>query len=88
MQCNAASSIWRPCWSRAEFFATYFPAPRLHYLEELRNPEGVVTRSDADPFHYHPAFFEFLATDLPLAVRNIGDWGHPRGQHVCEFRRV
>jgi SAM-dependent methyltransferase len=72
-----------------KFFATYFPAPRLHTLEELRHagPGQVITRSDADPFHYHPSVFEFLATDLPLTVRNIGEWNHPRGQYMLEFAR-
>jgi SAM-dependent methyltransferase len=70
------------------FYATYFPAPRLHCLEELQHAGGVVTRSDADPFHYHPSVFEFLVTGLPLSVRNVGDWGHPRGQHMLEFART
>ena len=70
------------------FFATYFPSDRLHHLEEIRHPHGVVTRSDADPFHYHVSVFQFLATDLPLSVRNIGDWGHPRDQHMLEFTKT
>jgi SAM-dependent methyltransferase len=71
-----------------KFFATYFPAPHLHSLEELCHAGKVVTHSDADPFHYHPSVFEFLATNLPLAVRNIGEWGHPRGQFMLEFTRI
>jgi hypothetical protein len=48
----------------------------------------VTTMSDDDPFHYHLSVFEFLTNDLPLRVRNIGDWNHPRGQHMLEFVRT
>jgi SAM-dependent methyltransferase len=70
-----------------KFYATYFPAPRLHSLEPLRHADLVTTYSDRDPFHYHLSVFQFLTTDLPLSVRNVGDWGHPRGQHMLEFTR-
>lgn len=69
------------------FYATYFPSPRLHCLDDLQHLDGIVSRSDADPFHYHFSVFQFLITDLPLSVQNIGDWGHPRGQHMLEFTR-
>lgn len=73
-----------------KFFATYFPAPKLHSLEPIvRSVDGrsISTRSDDDPYHYHLSVFEFLISDLPLRLRNIGEWNHPRGQHMLEFTR-
>ena len=46
------------------------------------------TFSDATPFHYHFSAFESLVRDLPLAVNNLGDWDHPRSQHMLEFVRT
>jgi SAM-dependent methyltransferase len=69
------------------FYATYFPSPRLHCFDDLHHEDGIVTRSDAGPFHYHFSVFRFLITGLPLSVQNIGIWGHPRGQHMLEFTR-
>jgi SAM-dependent methyltransferase len=70
------------------FFATYFEAPTPHHLAPLRH-EGFarLTYFDRDPYHYHPCLFSFLVSNLPLEVRNLGDWGHPRGQHMLEFVR-
>jgi SAM-dependent methyltransferase len=70
------------------FFATYFPSDRLHRLEKRHHPGGVVSKSDADPFHYHFSVFQFLTTDLPLAVRDLGDWSHPRNQYMLEFTKI
>ncbi len=67
-------------------FATYFESPSRHHLADIEHPVGsVVTHSDADPFHYHPSLFAHLVEGLPLEVRNIGPWDHPRSQHVLEF---
>lgn len=69
------------------FYATYFPAPKRHTLESIKHPSGVITFSDLDPFHYDFAWFEFLVSELPLSVRNLGDCQHPRCQHLLEFTR-
>ena len=69
------------------FFATYFEAPTPHHLEPLEHEGGTITQPDADPFHYHPSTFEFLIRGLPLSVRNLGPWNHPRSQHMLEFTR-
>lgn len=69
------------------FYATFFESPTLHHLQPIEHPGGIITASDADPFHYHFSVFRFLTTDLPLTVTNLGDWGHPRGQHMLEFTR-
>jgi SAM-dependent methyltransferase len=70
------------------FYATYFEAPTPHHLAPLRH-QGFAepTYSDRDPYHYHPCLFPFLVSELPLEVRNLGDWSHPRGQHMLEFVR-
>ncbi len=69
------------------FFASFFEAPQRHHLEEIVHPGGIVTRSDADPFHYHVSTFVDLARDLPLRVKNLGAWNHPRSQHMLMFVR-
>jgi SAM-dependent methyltransferase len=69
------------------FYASYFPSPTLHRLEELTHPGGIVSKADSDPFHYHHSVFEFLTTGLPLSVRHLGGWGHPRGQEMLQFTR-
>jgi SAM-dependent methyltransferase len=70
------------------FYATYFESASPHHLEEIQHPGGTVTFSDANPFHYHFSVFEFLVGDLPLTVNNIGNWKHPRAQHMLEFVRT
>ncbi len=70
------------------FYATFFEAPTLHHLEEVIRPDGIVSYSDADPYHYHPRAFEHLVADLPLAARNLGGWEHPRAQNMLEFVRT
>jgi len=69
------------------FYATYFEAPCRHAIDPLSQPDGFVSYSDRDPFHYHFSWFEFLVADLPLRVRNLGDCGHVRSQHLLEFER-
>jgi SAM-dependent methyltransferase len=70
------------------FYATFFEAPTRHHLAPINHPSGIVTTSDNDPFHYHFSWFSFLAAELPLTVTNLGDWQHPRSQHVLEFVRL
>jgi SAM-dependent methyltransferase len=71
------------------FYATFFEAPTQHHLEPLHHePGGKVTHFDRDPFHYHPSAFESMVAGLPLSVRNLGDWQHPRAQHMLEIVRT
>lgn len=70
------------------FYATYFPAPRRHALEAQASRGGPRTSLAADPYHQHESLYEYLIEDLPLRLKVIGDWGHPRGQHMLEFVRV
>lgn len=69
------------------FFATFFEAPTSVHLQPIsHHPGGIVTRYDRDPFHYSVAEFEWMAKVSGLSVRYIGDWGHPRHQHMLLFR--
>jgi len=71
------------------FYATYFEAPMPHHVAPMAHPGLMeMTHSDRNPYHYHFSLFPFLTTGLPMAVRNIGPWGHPRGQHMLEFVRT
>jgi len=76
------------------FYATYFPGPvGPERFTPIRHAsfEGhgrVTTLADADPYHYAFEDFEQLCTLLPLRVENIGDWAHPRGQHMLRFTRT
>lgn len=72
----------------ARFYATYFEAARPHVIDPLRHLDGIVTYNDADPFHYHFSWFEFLTAGLPWTVTNLGACQHPRGQHLLEFTRI
>jgi SAM-dependent methyltransferase len=70
------------------FYATIFEAPTPHYLDELPQRDGQVSHSDRSPFHYHFSVFPFLVSGLPLSVKYLGEWGHPRGQRLLEFTRT
>jgi SAM-dependent methyltransferase len=74
------------------FFATFFPVPPgtectadiVHPCREGLKP--VTTYLDQDPYHYEFTAFEWLCSRTSLAVENLGEWGHPRGQHLLAFR--
>ena len=71
------------------FFASYFPAPAPAHLAPLLQPPGVVTSHyDRDPFHQSIEEMQWLAGLCGLQASNLGDWGHPRGQHMLAFRRA
>jgi SAM-dependent methyltransferase len=76
------SEVLRP---GARFYATYFDAPSRHALSPIEHPSGIVTYSDADPYHYHFSWFPWLVHDLPLQVRSLGTRNHPRSQNLLEF---
>lgn len=73
----------------ARLFASFFELPEGADNEEtLRHGEdGPNSYSDRPFFHYSLADFNFVVRDLPLNVRRIGAWGHPRGQNMLEFTR-
>lgn len=69
------------------FYATYFEAPQPAWLESIQHePGGVITYYDSDPYHYAFAEFQWMAAQTGLRVESIGEWAHPRNQHMLAFR--
>ncbi|SOD39851.1 hypothetical protein [Nitrosovibrio sp. Nv4] len=61
-------------------FATYFPSETL-----ASNP----SRSHSHAcFHYTVSEIWALAQRAGFEFENIGDWGHPRGQHIAAFKKL
>jgi cyclopropane fatty-acyl-phospholipid synthase-like methyltransferase len=68
------------------FFATFFLAPDPLHLEPIpHEPGNIVTHFDQDPFHCSLEEMVMLARFAGLAVKFIGDWGHPRHQQMLCF---
>ena len=71
-----------------KFYATFFEAPES-LPETLRHePGGIVTKKDADPYHFRLSDIESIVSGLPWGLRYIGEWGHPRSQRMLEFTRM
>jgi SAM-dependent methyltransferase len=76
------------------FYATFFRGPdgpeRFTPIMQpcLEGRRPVRTFADRNHFHYSPEDFARLCQNLPLAVEDIGDWGHPRGQQMLAFTRT
>ncbi len=69
-----------------KFFATIFVAPTPLHLQPIpREPGGIITHFDLDPFHYSLVEMEMLAKFAGLSAKFIGDWGHPRHQQMMCF---
>lgn len=72
----------------ARFYASWWEAPTPAHLAPLTHPPaGIVTYYDADSYHYAFAELEWMAGLAGLRARNLGDWGHPRGQRMAMFDR-
>jgi SAM-dependent methyltransferase len=70
------------------FLATYFPADESAPFDKPVRQKATRTFPEHDPYHYLPSDLAWAATSVaPWDVRPIGDWGHPRGQHMIEFVR-
>ncbi len=69
------------------FFATYFPVPEDSPYDVLQKQVIVTTQAERDPFHYRVSELAWAASVADWEFHNVGDWGHPRGQHMAEFRR-
>lgn len=71
------------------FFASYFPAAVPAQLEpQAHGEDGVITYYDIDPFHQSVQEMQLLAGLCGLQAEDLGDWGHPRGQHMLMFSRL
>jgi len=67
-------------------FATYFEVPEGSGLDTVCDRgNGIITRYDANPYHYRFSDLEQAAAGLNIGVRRLGDVSHPRGQYMAEF---
>jgi SAM-dependent methyltransferase len=75
---------------QGRFYATFFEAPRRTRYDApvtQRTGKHSKTYPERDPFCYRRGELEWAARSVgPWQVRYIGDWGHPRGQQMMEFR--
>ncbi|MCA8903695.1 MAG: methyltransferase [Rhodobiaceae bacterium] len=68
-------------------FATYFEVEEGSPVTlRVERGHGIVSQYEANPYHFPFSDLQQAADGLPIAVRRIGDVGHPRGQFVAEFR--
>lgn len=73
----------------ARFYATFFEAPPGWPAgEPLARPDGFLSWSDRDPFHYSLDAMHELTHGLPWALEHIGDWQHPRDQRMLRWTRM
>ncbi len=69
------------------FFVTFFEPEAGQSFDQSGRQVNVVTYPERDPFHYRRIDLEWAASSVAdWQFRYIGDWGHPRGQRVGEFR--
>jgi len=69
------------------FYATFFPnSDRRLRREPLRIGELDIAL-DRDPFFYDPDIFRWVCEGSSLSAEYLGDWGHPKGQHMMRFTR-
>jgi SAM-dependent methyltransferase len=71
------------------FYATFFEIPdNVLSAEPFRHdPGGVITQGSQDPYHYRFKDLKYAAPERLWTARYIGDWNHPRGQHMAAFLR-
>jgi len=73
-----------------QFYLTYFGCPEdwPASLPRTYEPHGGTTYPDHDPFHYRVSDLHRCAEGLPWRMEALGDWGHPRGQHMAVYWRT
>jgi SAM-dependent methyltransferase len=69
------------------FFATFFSVPDDVPYQDSYRQVHVTTYPERDPFHYRPSELLWAASADEWEATLIGDWGHPRGQQMMEYRR-
>jgi SAM-dependent methyltransferase len=72
------------------FYATFFanPGPRLRTDSiPVRTDMSVDVYLDRDPFYYDPDLFSWLCEGSDLVCEYLGDWKHPREQHMMVFTK-
>ncbi len=69
------------------FCATFFEAPYEAHIDPITHPiADRVTWFERDPYHQSFEELSVLARRAGLLPERIGDFGHPRGQHMAVFR--
>ena len=69
------------------FFVTFFEPEAEKAFDQPGRQVNVVTYPEKDPFHYRRVDLEWAARSVgEWAFHYTGDWGHPRGQRIGEFR--
>lgn len=68
------------------FFASYFAVDPAEPFDARVRQVAVTTQAETDPYHYSAADLEWAAASVgPWTMRDLGDWGHPRGERMAEF---
>lgn len=89
------AGLVRQCLSRlapsmapgGRLFGTFFIVPDDHLVgKPCERPHGIQTFDHKDPYHYRVAQIEQLCEGLAWRPFVIGDWGHPREQHMVLFQ--
>lgn len=71
----------------AGFYATFFQAPADAHLDPITHPRGgTTTYFERDPYHQSFDELAVLGDRAGLTASLVGDFGHPRGQHLVVFR--
>ena len=88
---HKVAAVLEPTHGR--FYATFYECPEgapLHkpILQYHHQLEKIVSHGHKDWFHHKRSALESRAQAAGLSMRFIGDWGHPRGQLMLEFRRL
>jgi SAM-dependent methyltransferase len=73
------------------FYVTIFEAPQGFPVDGLLESKGTGKAKkygERNPFWYWASDIEWAAGLSPWSYRYIGDWAHPRGQHMIELTRT
>ncbi len=74
--------------ANGKFFATFLEATVEKGFEEpLRcKPDGLISYSHRDPFHYYFDDFQHAISKLPWTVHYHGEWDHPAKTRMLMFK--
>ncbi len=67
-------------------YATYFPGQGAGPV--THEPGARTTYIDRDPYHQPEGFWSNQVWSKDWDVTVLGEWDHPRGQHMLEIRRA
>ena len=59
--------------------------PTLTPFPTRRDGRRIVSHYDQDPYHYDLGVLKWIANQVGLNARYIGDWNHPRDQMMMLF---